>query len=108
MVWHLPVWAALTAATRLAMRHPQLTSKLAYLLRKAYRDLSEEQKRVVNSIALEFGRRVCHATVAQLAPAAATAAINRGMNHKVARLTEACVRRAADVGIDKAIDEMKG
>ena len=102
-----PLFKMLGQAAQWSVKHPQTSQLIARGLGISYRNLKPNEKRRVDAILRQCATMLTKAAVGEVAHWAASEADSQGFDHRVVCLVENRVRRAAEVGVDRAMAEME-
>ena len=101
LIGHVAKWAVSNP------RHMQTTAKVMYATQMTYRQLSPEAKQKVDALVIEGARMLAKLALGDAIDWLGGEATRRGLSSAATEVAKKGLRRASDVGVDKAIEEMR-
>lgn len=88
-------------------RNMQTTTKVLYAAQMTYRQLPPESQRKVDALVIEGARMLTKLALGDAIDWLGGEATRRGLNSAATEIAKKGLRRASDVGVDKAIEELR-
>ncbi|MFG0325886.1 MAG: hypothetical protein ACF8SC_01275 [Phycisphaerales bacterium JB037] len=88
-------------------RHMQKTTQILYSSQQIYRNLSPDTREKVDQLIVEGSKQLALVALDQALNIAESKAASMGLNTTAIGLVRKGIRRAAEVGLEKAIEEIR-